>query len=610
MAQLQNEFGIETDRIQLLANKVQVTKSTNINKLQLYLYPVNVYRLSPLNIKIGKVSFQQQFCLSYRCTVLLTFILNVMRTSGFEVPDLEYCLEVDGKRVGMKQKLEDEGCMENSVVRVVTVNGESLDKHFSMKEKEEDHSKESSSKPVEENPVEVPAKPVSKSESTAETDQNPREAESVETASNANQNPQESTPVEAEAVPDDSLVTVTRRTNHKGPKEDMKEDSVPMKTEATTELPEELKQLLKQMMSSLSEDSMEYKQMNAIKGILEDYSQRLEEVLREYNVMKEKMDEIHYENQMLREMYNIAVPDIRTTNRTELSEKNSWRRVTSDRGIEEVQLDLPDDTESLKKLVNEKYATALMNERRYIKEKKRCQKYRLIAEAAGVDDDTVNDVYVRLHEVMEQRDELKEANLNLKEEERALRQEIDSRDDEIQRLKITVQDRDEEINQLKERIQQCDEQLKEANGEEISVETKPEVRGSQDERVKELEEQVTLLQQKVDEIQLQESDEGQQWKEKGIELEEECKRLHEEKEQLERVLGFEEEEETLNEMSNLLQMLMKRTASRKECMKGLRATPKENRKRDSLSVFWNTKFRRNCGIPCFLPSFQTIQHGL
>lgn len=45
-----------------------------------------------------------------------------------------------------------------------------------------------------------------------------------------------------------------------------------------------------------------------------------------------------------------------------------------------------------------------------------------------------------------------------------------------------------------------------------------------DDRVKELEEQVTLLQQK-DEVQPQESEEVQQWREKGKELEEECKRF-------------------------------------------------------------------------------------
>ena len=489
-----------------------------------------------------------------------------MRTSGFEVPELEYCLEIDGKRVEMKQRLEDVGCVENSEVRVVTVTGESLDKHFSVKdEEEEDLPKESSSKTVKENPVEATTKPIAGSES-------------VETPSNTDRNPQESDPVEEGSVPDDSLVTVTRRANRKYSKEDPKEDSVPRKMETTTELPEELKMLLKQMMSNLSEDSIEYKQMDAIKGILEDYSHRLEEVLKEYTIMKDKMDEIHYENQMLREMYNIAVPDLRTSSETERSEKNSWRRVANDRGTgEDVSLDLPEDPESLKKLVNEKYATALMNERRYIKEKKRCQKYRLIAEAAGVDGDSVNDVYVRLHEVMEHRDELKEANLNLKEEERALRQEIDARDDEIQRLKITIQSRDEEIQHLVEQIQLFDEQLKEAKEGELPKESKSEeVKVIQDDRVKELEEQVTLLQQKVDEVQPQESEEVRQWKEKGKELEEECKRLREEKEQLERALDYEEDDKTLKEMSDLLQMLMKRTASRKECVKALCTTPDDN----------------------------------
>jgi myosin heavy chain, clone 203 (fragment) len=488
-----------------------------------------------------------------------------MRTSGFEVPELEYCLEIDGKRVEMKQRLEDVGCVENSEVRVVTVTGESLDKHFSVKDKEEeDLPKDSSSKTMNENPVKAITKPVAGSES-------------VETTPNADQNPQEPDPVEAASVPDDSLVTVTRRANSKYPKEDPRENSVPRKVENTTELPEELKLLLKQMMSDLSEDSIEYKQMNAIKGIIEDYSHRLEEVLNEYTVMKDKMDEIHYENQMLREMYNIAVPDVKTSSETERSEKNSWRRVANDRATgEDILLDLPEDPESLKKLVNEKYATALMNERRYIKEKKRCQKYRLIAEAAGVDGDSVNDVYLRLHEVMEHRDELKETNLNLKEEERALRQEIDARDDEIQRLKITIQSRDEEIQHLVEQIQLFDEQLKEAKEGELPKESKSEeMEVILDDRVKELEEQVTLLQQK-DEVQPQESEEVQQWREKGKELEEECKRLREEKEQLERALNYEEEDKTLKEMSDLLQMLMKHTASRKECVKALYATRNDN----------------------------------
>ena len=108
-----------------------------------------------------------------------------MRTSGFEVPELEYCLEIDGKRVEMKQRLEDVGCVENSEVRVVTVTGESLDKHFSVKDKEEeDLPKDSSSKTMNENPVKAITKPVAGSES-------------VETTPNADQNQQEPDPVEA-----------------------------------------------------------------------------------------------------------------------------------------------------------------------------------------------------------------------------------------------------------------------------------------------------------------------------------------------------------------------------------------------------------------------------
>ena len=45
---------------------------------------------------------------------------------------------------------------------------------------------------------------------------------------------------------------------------------------------------------------------------------------------------------------------------------------------------------------------------------------------------------------------------------------------------------------------------------------------------------------------------------------------------MERALNYEEEDKTLKEMSDLLQMLMKHTASRKECVKALYATRNDN----------------------------------
>lgn len=538
------------------------------------MYPIHVYKLSSLIVKIGRISFPQRFCLNYRCSVFLTFILEVMRTSGFEVPELDYCLEIDGKRVEMKQKLEEAGCSENSEVAVVSVNGESLNQFFFMKtEEEEDLPKESVVKTVDVRPVEAKPQPAEVSKPVEEA-----ELEATVNPDETTIDPTEAAPQGSQSTPDDSFVTVTRRTTRKSSKEEPNNGPLPSKAETTAELPAELKLLLKKMMANLAEDSIEYKQMDAIKGVLEDYSRRLEEVLKEYMIMKDTVDEIHYENQMLREMYNIAVPDPRTSDETMKAEKNSWRRVASDRSTtEDVTLDLPDDSEALKKLVNEKYATALMNERRYIKEKKRCQKYRLIAEAAGVDGDSVNDVYVRLHEVMEHRDELKETNLNLKEEERALRQEIDARDDEIQRLKITVQARDEEIKKLVEQIQLFGEQLKEARGEDLPKETNSEeVKVIGEDRVKELEEQVSNLQQKLNEMQKPESDEIAQLKEKRKEKEEECKELRREKEQLERIVDYDEDDKTLKEISDLIQVLMSRTASRRECVKAFYDTRSDN----------------------------------
>lgn len=494
------------DRIQLIVNRVQVTKHSDVNKLQLYIYPISVNQLSLLNIKIGKVSFSQCFCLSYRCNVLLTFILEVMKNSGFSVPQMDYRLIVNGQPVDMKERLEDVGCVENSEVVVEAENGDSLDDVFfvgnssakeapsgssameqsSMESEVQGSVKELSAKQsLPESTTEQPvAKPEAKSPNdpvvvTRRLDAPIMEARPSMGSNETGLSMESSTDIRQSAdsmkeasshqnVMDDAFVSSRQPRQRRVTDSSAEDPQSPMKEESKQmEIPSAVKTALKELSAGLAEDSVEYRRVATLQEFIEGSMKQLSEMYSEYLRMKELVDQIHYENQMLREMVNETTPNSEAASEREKAERLSWRRVSSDRASgESLSKELPDDPEALKKLVNEKYATALMNERRYLKEKKRCQKYRLIAEAAGMDEKSVDGVYMQLHEVLEHRDQLKESNLNLKEAERALQQEIDARDDEIHRLRMTVQARDESIGQLADQIKEYDALLRESTSKE------------------------------------------------------------------------------------------------------------------------------------------------
>lgn len=510
------------DRIQLIVNRVQVTKHSDVNKLQLYIYPISVNRLSPLNIRIGKVSFSQSFCLSYRCNVLLTFILEVMKNSGFTVPQLDYRLTVNGQSVDMKERLEDVGCVENSEIVVEAGNGDSLEDVFCVgnpsdsgatekrsaerpdaasapsvakqsreypKEKAIESGVKRSVVEAEQSAKSVMEQPAAKSEarpssepmkeagSSSEPLMNPRQSSGPASEARQSSEPVQET---TQDPIDDAFVSSRQSKQRRVTESSAEEAQSPMKEESRQmEIPSSVKAALKEMAAGLAEDSDEYRRVAALQEFAEGSTRQLSDMYAEYLRMKELVDQIHYENQMLREMVNEAMSSPEAASEREKAERLSWRRVSSDRASgESLSKELPEDPEALKKLVNEKYATALMNERRYLKEKKRCQKYRLIAEAAGMGEKSVDEVYVQLHEVLEHRDQLKESNLNLKEAERALQQEIDARDDEIHRLRLTVQARDESIAQLADQIKEYDELLRENASKEdatLPVEVKKSV---------------------------------------------------------------------------------------------------------------------------------------
>lgn len=81
-----------------------------------------------------------------------TFDLQALKSSGFEPPELDYCLEVNGVRVGMNKKLKDVGCHEGSEVVIVSADGRSLDEYFSISEESGDRDNASSSEKVEQEP--------------------------------------------------------------------------------------------------------------------------------------------------------------------------------------------------------------------------------------------------------------------------------------------------------------------------------------------------------------------------------------------------------------------------------------------------------------------------
>lgn len=423
-------------------------------------------------------------------------------------------MEINGSRIDMNKKLEEVGCQENTEVTLVASSGEDLDKYI-MPEDEE-----------------LPAEPEEKKD-----DVNPEEKEEETPAvEEEKETKKEETPMS------DSFVSVQRRAKTV-PNSDREDSSKNMVETAslpfvTQDVPEGVKKVLSAVNSVLA-SSEEGKELGReMENVLREYQTRLYAYATTCNHMEEVMDTIHYENQMLREMYNDAVPSAEAREEVEKAKQCSFMRPPTTSSYVTEELELPDDVEALKKLVNEKYATALMNERRYLKEKKRSQKYQLVARTLGVTEENVNEYYSQIGEVSQQRDQLKEEVLDLKEKMRALHAVVDAKDDELRRLTVTVQNRDEELKELSERIVRYDELLSGAKGE-VKEGVMEEVEKEKEEAVekvrREMEEEMERLKREMEGMKKE--------KEEAVEeLEKELEGVKEEKEELEKELETAKEE--------------------------------------------------------------------
>ena len=449
-------------------------------------------------------------------------------------------MEINGSRIDMNKKLEEVGCQENTEVTLVASSGEDLDKYI-MPEDED-----------------LPAEPEEKKE-----DVNPEEKkEETPAVEEEKETKKEETPM------NDSFVSVQRRAKTI-PNSDREDSSKNMVETAslpfvTQDVPEGVKKVLSAVSSVLA-SSEEGKELGReMENVMREYQTRLYAYATTCNHMEEVMDTIHYENQMLREMYNDAVPSVEAREEAEKAKQCSFMRPPTTSSYVTEELELPDDVEALKKLVNEKYATALMNERRYLKEKKRSQKYQLVARTLGVTEENVNEYYSQIGEVSQQRDQLKEEVLDLKEKMRALHAVVDAKDDELRRLTVTVQNRDEELKELSERIVRYDELLSGAKGE-VKEGVMEEVEKEKEEAVekvrREMEEEMERLKREMEGMKKE--------KEEAVEeLEKELEAAKEEKEELEKELeGMKKEKEEAVEEKEELQKELETAKEEKEAMK-------------------------------------------
>ena len=451
---------------------------------------------------------------------------------------MEYCLEINGSRIDMNKKLEEVGCQENTEVTLVASSGEDLDKYI-MPEDEE-----------------LPAEPEEKKE-----DVNPEEKkEETPAVEEEKETKKEETPMS------DSFVSVQRRAKTI-PNSDREDSSKNMVETAslpfvTQDVPEGVKKVLSAVNSVLA-SSEEGKELGReMENVLREYQTRLYAYATTCNHMEEVMDTIHYENQMLREMYNDAVPSAEAREEVEKAKQCSFMRPPTTSSYVTEELELPDDVEALKKLVNEKYATALMNERRYLKEKKRSQKYQLVARTLGVTEENVNEYYSQIGEVSQQRDQLKEEVLDLKEKMRALHAVVDAKDDELRRLTVTMQNRDEELKELSERIVRYDELLSGAKGEVkegVMEEVEKEKEEAVEEVRREMEEEMERLKREMEGMKKE--------KEEAVEeLEKELEAAKEEKE----AMKNENEKEEVEQLKEKLKKMEESKQKKKEVIQQIK----------------------------------------
>ena len=234
-----------------------------------------------------------------------------------------------------------------------------------------------------------------------------------------------------------------KKSNARASKEKAAKSTAGYKSHDSSGLPERIVESLSAISAVLEGNEELLSRFAQIEEFLSTVYQQLDDCALENQQIYSKMQEIHYENQLLRDMYNRE-----TGKAVDDSQKApSWMRPSPFRKTDEV-LNLPNDVEELKKLVNEKYAVALVNERRYFQQMKQCNKYKAIAQTMNGDEDRINVLWSQYQSLADQRDQLKEENLDLKEKIREAGKDIDEREDKIRQLTETVQIYEQNVKDL------------------------------------------------------------------------------------------------------------------------------------------------------------------
>ena len=440
-----------------------------------------------------------------------------MRSNGFETPNIEYCLEVNGVRVDMNKKLKDVGCSEGTDVFIVAVDGTPLEKYFYLPNEDDAPPTPSSetdlpvekphlsadsgdsklileppeSLPLQSGPelIEEPAvelvtssklekepavvlEPVEKEPAVVLEPVEKEPAVVLEPVEKEPENSSPERPKEAmEAISDEKPAEVEVKLRAPRERKARKEEREEKKAEARRSKDKESRaqQPAHSEYGSSALPDRIVESISAISVVLEGNEDllsrfaQIEEYLRTiYNQFNDcalenqkiysKMEEIHYENQLLRDMYSQVTG--KSLGRS--LQSPSWKRPNSFKKTDEV-LDLPDDVDELKKLVHEKYAAALINERRYFQQMKQCNKYKMMAQTASGDEDSLNMLLSQYRSVSDQRDQLKEENLDLKEKIREATKDINQREDQIRQLTETVQMHKHDLERLEMEILKADE---------------------------------------------------------------------------------------------------------------------------------------------------------
>ena len=252
-----------------------------------------------------------------------------------------------------------------------------------------------------------------------------------------------------------------KKSNARASKEKAAKSTSSYKSHDSSGLPERIVESLSAISAVLEGNDELLSRFAQIEEFLSTVYQQLDDCALENQQIYSKMQEIHYENQLLRDMYN------RETGKAvdDPQKSPSWMRPNPFRKTDEV-LNLPNDVEELKKLVNEKYAVALVNERRYFQQMKQCNKYKAIAQTMNGDEDRINLLWSQYQSLADQRDQLKEENLDLKEKIREAGKDIDEREDKIRQLTETVQIHEQNVKDLEKEVRKLNQ---------MKVDTKTEV---------------------------------------------------------------------------------------------------------------------------------------